>query len=333
MTENSSSTIQHKERRSVGLIMTVLNEERSLPAFLESLASQIMQPEEIVVVDGGSLDRTVELLREWSSPTGIRIRVVVAPGVNISEGRNLAIRESLTDYVAITDGGTRLRSNWLLELVETLEVSYADVVGGFFAPTGSTRFQRSLAAAITPRVQEIRPEEFLPSSRSLLVSRSAWEAVGGYPEWLDYCEDLVFDLSLKERGFTFAFSPGAIVEWDARPDLRSFAKQYYRYARGDGKANLWWKRHAMRYAAYGTGGALLAAGARDSRLWIILGLLSVGYLGKPVRRVLAADGLSTATAAVGVISVPLVVIVGDAAKMLGYPVGLFWHLRNPGHGS
>ena len=35
-----------------------------------------------------------------------------------------------------------------------------------------------------------------------------------------------------------------------RESLRSFWTQYYRYARGDGKADLWRKRHAIRYATY-----------------------------------------------------------------------------------
>ena len=51
-----------------------------------------------------------------------------------------------------------------------------------------------------PTRDEVDPATFLPSSRSVAFRKAAWAAVGGYPEWLDYCEDLVFDLSLRERG-------------------------------------------------------------------------------------------------------------------------------------
>ena len=45
----------------------------------------------------------------------------------------------------------------------------------------------------------MRPARFLPSSRSVAFRKSAWTAIGGYPAWLDYGEDIVFDLALQER--------------------------------------------------------------------------------------------------------------------------------------
>ena len=56
--------------------------------------------------------------------------------------------------------------------------------------------------------EDINPQTFLPSSRSVAFCKTAWEAVGGYPEWLDYSEDLVFDMALKEDVGNFAFAPG-----------------------------------------------------------------------------------------------------------------------------
>ena len=48
--------------------------------------------------------------------------------------------------------------------------------------------------------------------------------------------------------------PTAIAHFRPRSSLRAFFKQYYRYSRGDGKADLWRKRHAIRYGAYAVGG-------------------------------------------------------------------------------
>ncbi len=76
--------------------------------------------------------------------------------------------------------------------------------------------------------------------------KTAWAQIGGYPEWLDYCEDLIFDLKMGN----FAWAPEALVYFRPRASLGSFYSQYYRYARGDGKADLWRKRHLIRYATY-----------------------------------------------------------------------------------
>ena len=98
--------------------------------------------------------------------------------------------------------------------------------------------------------QDIAPQAFLPSSRSVAFRKSAWAAVGGYPEWLEHSEDLVFDKALRERFGPFAFAPEAVAYFRPRPSLRAFYRQYHAYARGDGKANLWPRRHAIRYATY-----------------------------------------------------------------------------------
>src|ERR1051326_5124056 len=57
-------------------------------------------------------------------------------------------------------------------------------------------------------------------------------------------------------GCRFAFAPEAIAWFRPRPSLAAFFRQYYRYARGDGKADLWRARHTIRYATYLTAVAL-----------------------------------------------------------------------------
>ena len=49
---------------TVSLIVTVLNEARSLPALLDSIAAQTRPPDEVIICDGGSSDNTIEVLRE-----------------------------------------------------------------------------------------------------------------------------------------------------------------------------------------------------------------------------------------------------------------------------
>ena len=107
-----------------------------------------------------------------------------------------------------------------------------------------------MGATVLPNLSEIDPATFLPSSRSVAFLKSEWEKIGGYPEWLDFCEDLIFDINLKDEVGAFAFAPHAVAWFRPRGSITSFYKQYYLYARGDGKANLWAKRHAIRYLTY-----------------------------------------------------------------------------------
>lgn len=311
---------------TTSLVMTVLNEARALPDFLESLSAQSVMPDEVVVVDGGSTDDTINVLEQWARRSGVPTRVHSAPGASIAEGRNQAIRLAVGEYIAVTDGGTTLDSAWLARLLEPVG-NGADVVSGWFEPQYSTFWSGTIGAIITPLLEEIDPQSFLPSSRSVLFRRTAWEAAGGYPEWLDYSEDLLFDLAMKRTGADFAFASGAVVSWDARPSVRAYAKQYYRYARGDGKAHLWPKRHAVRYASYVMGMALLVADHRAGGSWPLRSVLITGsaaYTRKYARRVIHRRHELGPRWPISLAIVPALMAIGDGAKMVGYPAGRKW---------
>ncbi|HUS13672.1 MAG TPA: glycosyl transferase, partial [Chloroflexia bacterium] len=102
-------------------------------------------------------------------------------------------------------------------------------------------------------------------------------------------------------------------------------RQYYLYARGDGKADLWRKRHAIRYATY-LGAPLLAVAARHRPgLWLLLAAGAAGYCRTPYRRLGPwLTGLGPADRARAVALVPVIRLVGDVAKMMGYPAGMLW---------
>lgn len=323
--------------RRVALCLTVLNEANNLSALFESIAEQTRQPDEIVIADGGSTDGTVAVVRQWQR-RGLPIVLLSRPGANIAAGRNAAIRQARCPIVAVTDAGVRLELDWLAALTAPFEgADPPDVVAGFFRSDPHTVFETALGATTLPAVEEIRPEHFYPSSRSVAFTRDAWDRAGGYPEWLDYCEDLLFDFALDDLGCRQDWAPKAVVHFRPRPNPRAFFLQYYRYARGDGKADLWRKRHAIRYVTYlGLPIGLLAARRHRWLLGPIL-LAFAAYLRRPYRRL--APHLRTLTwrERMGTLAwVPAIRAIGDVAKMAGYPVGRWWRLQHmceipPGH--
>lgn len=315
----------------VTLVMTILNEEAGIASFLESISTQVLWPAKIVIVDGGSTDSTLAVVSAWSPPAGVSLLVVAEPGIGIAAGRNHGIALVTTTKVVVTDGGTHLTKTWLSELVHGW--GQADIASGFFEPQRGTFLATTIATTITPHISEIDESVFLPSSRSVGFRKEAWSKSGGYPEWLDYCEDLVFDISMKNDGARFVFVPSAIVTWEGRSSFRGFSKQYYRYARGDGKAGLFAKRHAIRYAAYVVG-ILLVVSAIVSSPWFWL-LLIVGgavYLSKFVRRHFHFHALLAGRTLAALALLPVIVLLGDLAKMAGYPVGVLWRRQQARRG-
>jgi glycosyltransferase involved in cell wall biosynthesis len=313
----------------VSVICTVLNEAGSIDQLLASLAAQIRPPDEIVIVDAGSSDGTWERLASWRAG-GLLLLALRRIGANISLGRNEAIRAASGEIIAVTDAGVRLDPRWLAALLGPFEQDDPpEVVSGFFVADPRSVFELALGATTLPAVEDVRPAEFLPSSRSVAFRKSAWQQVGGYPEWLDYCEDLVFDLALKRAGCRFAWAPEAMARFRPRPSAGRFFQQYYRYARGDGKALLWTRRHLIRYAIYlGTPTLIRRTGGHPLTLAVVT-LAGLAYCRRPLQRLRPALAeLSPIDQARSVALVPLIRLIGDIAKMVGYSIGLLWRLRH-----
>lgn len=313
----------------VSVIVTVKNEGDGLRPLLDSLIDQTYFADEVVISDGGSTDNTLEILKEYEQY--LPLKIIVAPGSNISQGRNRAIEASSGLIIAVTDAGVILSPDWLEKLIRPILQSESAVVSGWFEPDPYTDFEVVMGATVLPARNEIDPDKFLPSSRSVAFSRTAWEAVGGYPEWLDYGEDLVFDRALREIYGPFPFEGRAVVYFRPRGSLRSFFRQYYYYARGDGKANLWPGRHLIRYLTY------LVLLPFILRLiwrekwpgWLLM-LLGIGaYSRRPAERLWESTwGWRPPSRLRAFTLIPIIRFVGDVAKMLGYPVGLVWRRRN-----
>jgi glycosyltransferase involved in cell wall biosynthesis len=313
----------------VSVIATVLNEGEHIRSLLDSLIHQTQQADEVVICDGGSTDNTMALLEEYKE--WLPLVVVEEPGCNISQGRNRAIATATGAVIAATDAGVVLAPNWLEALIRPIIDGNAAVVGGWFEPDPYTDFEVVMGATVLPTLDDIRPETFLPSSRSVAFTKAAWQQVGGYPEWLDYSEDLIFDLALRERYGTFSFAPKAVAYFRPRKNLRVFARQYYLYARGDGKANLWPKRHAVRYLTYLVGIPGLLWFIWRGKWWgWFLGLVGTAvYCRRPIQRLWPDTyGWRPPDRIRALVLVPIIRLVGDVAKMVGYPVGILWRIWN-----
>ena len=313
----------------ISVIMTVKNEGEGLRPLLDSLINQTKMAHEVVVCDGGSIDSTLEILEEYKRY--LPLKTVIAPGSNISQGRNRAIEASSGSILAVTDAGVVLAPDWLERLSQPIIIGETAVVSGWFEPDPYTDFEVVMGATVLPTRDDIDPDTFLPSSRSIAFTRAAWEEAGGYPEWLDYCEDIVFDRALRDKFGSFPFASRAVVYFRPRGSLRTFFRQYFYYARGDGKANLWPGRHLIRYLTY------LVLLPIVLRLiwrekwpgWILL-MLGIGaYSRRPAERLWESTwGWRPPARLRAFALIPIIRFVGDVAKMIGYPVGLIWRLRN-----
>ncbi len=311
----------------VSIVCTVRDEADNIAALIDSMLAQTRPADEIVVNDCGSRDETPAIVARYIA-AGHPIRLIYG-GHNIPSGRNNAIAHACAPIIACTDAGLTLDPRWLERIVAPIERGAADLVGGFFRPEPHSLFELALGATNYREPEEIDPATFLPFGKSVAFRKDAWARVGGYPEWASHCEDILFDLALRRDGARFAFAPDALVLFRPRGSLRAFARQYFLYARGDGVANLWPHRHAIRYVTYIAAAALLFGAHR--RRWLLVLALPGGlaYSRAPLRRLRArAPAISLRELLVAAALIPAIRLVGDLAKMLGYPAGVWRRWRS-----
>jgi hypothetical protein len=190
---------------------------------------------------------------------------------------------------------------------------------GFYVPETESFLERSMSAVNLPEASEIREDRFMPSGRSVAFRRSAIEAAGGYPEWLDIGEDMYVDHRWRELGLDMRLVPEAIARWRLRGSLAETWTQYFRYARGDAIAGMHAGRNLLRFAVYGGAIAVLLSERRLPRL--VAAAAGTAYAYRPIFRALRrVPGIPEKTAAA--LAVPALMAFTDAAKMAGYLAGL-----------
>ena len=296
----------------VSLVATVCNAEPFVQEFLDSVRAQTRPPDEVVVVDGGSTDGTYQILRAAQDVTAIS-----ETGANIARGRNLAIKAATHDVIAVSDADCILAPDWLERILRPLERG-ADVSAGFYRPLIRSFLETCAAAVSLPEPEELHPG-WLPSARSVAFRREAFDAGGGYPEWLDVGEDMYLNHRWVEAGLRIERAQDAITYWRIRPTLAQTWHQYSRYAEGDGRAGMYGRRHAIRFLTYG---ALVGVAATRWEPFVAAAAVSGAvYAARPVARAWRRLSGEPGKRAAALVAIPAMMAFIDAAKMTGYVRG------------
>jgi glycosyltransferase involved in cell wall biosynthesis len=221
---------------TASVVLCVRDGEATIAAQLSALASQDYQdPWELVVVDNGSSDRTVEIVESFR-PTLGRLRLVAAPmKASLGYARNEGARAAEAEILAFCDADDVVREGWLRSLVAAIE--FADLVGGRLC------FGRLNPADAIYWKGDNPTTGGLPVGHGYLahvvganfaVRRAAFFAVDGCDDVFTSSSDDV-DLSwrMHRAGYRLAFAPDAVVDYRLRGSLKDAARQQLGYGRSE----------------------------------------------------------------------------------------------------
>lgn len=263
----------------ITVIATVRNERAGIREFVESLLSQTLTPDEIIIVDGASSDGTLEILRGYEAAGHIRL---ISQPCNIAQGRNLGVAAARNELIAATDAGCKADPDWLACIARSFaSADRPDVVSANYAFDTRNDFELASVLATDPPHRETTEQaKYYPSSRSIGFRRTAWQAVKGYPDWLYAAEDTLFNVRLRQLGFRFSFCREAVVRWRPRSTWQGLLRQHFNYARGNGRVGLGLYGYLINLQYHALFLALLALSA----WWPLLLLGGALALAQHVRR-------------------------------------------------
>src|ERR1700676_2385578 len=167
----------------VSVIVPVFNAARTVEQAIESVRSQTFDDFEIIAVDDGSSDSSMEKLRR----SGSAVKILQEKNRGPSAARNLGIANSIGEYLAFLDADDWWKPELLARMVAALErdpqcvMAYCDLqlVDSLGEP-----FQTSLMAVREnrpPTVQNMLDSLWPIMPSGVVARRRALETVGGYP--------------------------------------------------------------------------------------------------------------------------------------------------------
>ncbi|MFA6553851.1 MAG: glycosyltransferase [Patescibacteria group bacterium] len=299
------------------LITTVYNEEKNITDFLASIAGQSKLPDEVVIVDAASTDRTYALITDFSAMhPELHLKLIKKAG-NRSVGRNTAILNSLSPIIACTDAGCRLDKDWFRNITRPFESGNAEVVSGWYETVKNNSWDISLSKVLNFSPKNVRPESFLPSTRSIAFTKTVWEKAGGFDERLSHNEDTPFALELHKSTSRFVFASDAVVRWHVPHNYSTLYRSIYRYALGDGQSGVYSSQYWILLSFWLMLIACLSIGFPIHAFWIFGIIIVLGYLYLPVIQAKRLDSVHE------LLLIPLQKCTIILANTAGFIKGLF----------
>ncbi|MCX8163390.1 MAG: glycosyltransferase [Candidatus Micrarchaeota archaeon] len=196
----------------VSVIIPTLNEEKNIKKSLSSIRRQKFSGEfEIIVADGGSEDKTVEIARKYAD------KIVTEHTRTIAAGRQAGAMVAEGEIYVYTDADAVVQKNWLENIVKPFEDKNVVAAYGWIVPLKGHSlevFILKYLALIVAYLSSIIGLDYLAGS-NMALRASAFKRVGGMNIHLTTGEDIDIIKRVRKLG-KVVFVPEAVVKYSMR---------------------------------------------------------------------------------------------------------------------
>jgi len=231
----------------VSVVVCSYNAERTMEPCLASLRDLRYPNYEVVVVNDGSKDRTLEIAQRYDY-----CRIISQENKGLSMARNVGAQAANGEIIAYTDSDCVADPDWLTYLVAKMQSNNLQAVGGpNFPPPEDTLVPSAVAVSPGGPTHVLLSDDTAEhiAGCNMAFRREALEKVGLFdPVYRSAGDDVDLCWRLQNAGYTIGFSPSAVV-WHYR---RNTVQAYLQQQRGYGKAEaLVYAKHPTRFNLLG----------------------------------------------------------------------------------
>jgi rSAM/selenodomain-associated transferase 2 len=193
--------VNNEDYRSISVIVPILNERKSLTPLTRHLAS--INAEQIILVDGGSTDGSVQWLQaHWQNES--QGRIVIESGIGRARQMNTGARHANSDILVFLHADTRLPKNAKTEISLARNENY--FWGRFdvcFEP--ASRINRAMKVIALFMNIRSRLSSIATGDQAMFVDRALFLKLGGFP-LIPLMEDIALSKTLKRQGVPYCSS-------------------------------------------------------------------------------------------------------------------------------
>lgn len=237
----------------ISVIIVMRNEEEYIEKCLLSILNQDYPKDkyEIIVVDGESTDKSVEIVSKYVDK--FNIKIINNPKRNLASGWNLGIKSSKGNIVIRPDAHSTIEKDFIKKNIETLiDKPDAVCVGGKINSICNGSFIANAISSVLSSPFGVGNSQFRIGNKAQYVDTVAYgaykkdifEKCGYFNEYLDRNQDLEMHSRIKQSGGKFYFNPEIKSNYYTRNTFKGFVTQAYR----NGKWNiitLNWQKNAL----------------------------------------------------------------------------------------
>ncbi|MBI5049156.1 MAG: glycosyltransferase [Deltaproteobacteria bacterium] len=217
----------------VSIVIPMYNAERHVKNVLDAIFDQDYQgPVEVIVVNDGSRDRSLEIARTFQGRGGLTI--IDQPNQGAVAATNNGFKAARYDIICSVDSDVVLHKDWLRKIMEEFDDPVVGTVQGYYkTPQGVSLWARMMGYDVEARYDSI-PSKYVTQvcTGDTAYRKSAIEKTGLFDPAFKYGYDNDMSYRLQKAGYKLVFRKDALCDHYWKADFKGYIKQQYHSAYG-----------------------------------------------------------------------------------------------------